>query len=112
MSAIVYVEATPEELDSAYDYLMNEARGLSADLTMARDMATTSYVYAAATYEELVRTRDSCQLVLVFCASLLLALLCTCARRRLVVDEAPPVVVAAPVADVEAKVVKEDTVPV
>jgi hypothetical protein len=47
-----------------------------------------------------VRTQDQLELLVLFCASLLLSLLCMYRRRRSV--EPPTVVVAAPVAEVEA----------
>jgi hypothetical protein len=95
-----YVDATPEELDSAYDYLMNEIDGLATDLAATREAASAGFVYAAATYDTLVRTQDQLELLVLFCASLLLSLLCMYRRRRSV--EPPTVVVAAPVAEVEA----------
>jgi hypothetical protein len=103
-----YVDATPEELDSAYDYLMNEIDGLATDLAATREAASAGFVYAAATYDALVRTQDQLELLVLFFATMCLTLMCMYRRRRSV--EPPTVVVAAPVAEVEA--VKEDAVPV
>ena len=98
---ILMWEATPDELESAVDYVMT-------DLAAVRDVVASNYVYTVAIYDEMMRSRAQHHLALLFCAALLFSSLyvATCRRPRSMTlsTVTPTVVVAEPVEDKDVKV--------